>query len=287
MTGFHSCCGFPHGQASIFALVLGVSSYFLAISSSWGCYFATVDFILIDDSPAQMQNFGGMGMGLFSYEDKTAPADLTCKAYSNEQIDSFDVPFRAARTSGIIANILIGTGMICLMSLSCIVVRKSVLKAIGYILVLGGVMQAFTLLFFKSNAICYDCEFYFGAGLSLLCMVVTIVNSVVSCNIEEAYLEDEDIGSLEGSVNTTKSQINVRPMSPPHEISIAVSSTDSEDDRSTWNNPATPMNNEENRPRRKKRRQIVTTTIVNQDGTRTIEEKTFSRNKDGNSNSYR
>ena len=248
----------------MYAMILGISSYLLAISASWGCYVATVDFVLIDKSATRFENAGGMGIGLFSFEDKAATSDLTCKFYSDAQVESFDSTFIAARYLGILANIFIGSGMIFLICLTCIVVRKSVIKAVSALLFIGGLFMGSTFILYFSDAICESCELMFGSGLTLMCTLVTLINAIITYHIPEA---DDMDNSRSGNRLYHDVEGNAKTRSGSGEDDIQPTSSSEEegtgdDEHSLWTAPGSP-----------RRRQIIKT-IVNQDGLRMVEENT-------------
>jgi hypothetical protein len=82
-----------------YAMILGIGSYLLATSSTFGCYLATTGFVLIDESPRQYfdMDVERMAVGLFSFEDRINASELTCTMYSRSQIASFDAAFTVAQ----------------------------------------------------------------------------------------------------------------------------------------------------------------------------------------------
>jgi hypothetical protein len=177
--------GFPHGPTSLYAMILGIGSYLLATSSTFGCYLATTGFVLIDESPRQYfdTDVERMAVGLFSFEDRINASELACKMYSRSQIASFDAAFTVAQAFGIMANVMIGSCVIIFLFLSCGSLRRPVLKSVCVLLCLGGIFQALTLLIFASDALCQSCEVFFGTGISILCTVVTFINAIVTYRI--------------------------------------------------------------------------------------------------------
>lgn len=183
--------GFPHGIYSIYAVILGVSSSVLAISSSWGCYFVAVDFVFLNNSPDEFDDRGGMTMGLLSYEDTTMNDDLRCVSYSTTQMEAFDGSFRAARACAIGANILLGLSALVLSFMSCVVVRSSIMTLLSVALVIGGVLEGFTFLIFLSDFTCKDCHFFFGSALALLCAIVAVFNGVIVWHMRQGLETDQ------------------------------------------------------------------------------------------------
>lgn len=266
-------------------MILGISSYLLAISSTWGCYFATVKFIFVDDSPAQYQypEIDKMGVGLFSYEDITAASDLTCKLYSKAQMNSFDTGFKVARTCGILANILIGLSMIFLVCLSCTVVRKSTLRVAGAMLILGGILEGLTFVLYASEVLCETCELFFGSGLALMCSLVTILNGIITCRIPEVFIEeidDEfDVQYDEEVMKPTSYYDSGSGEGEEDGHSVGVSSQASEDSQDLQHSERSERSLAVQIQSQTATRQIVKT-IVNSDGSRAIEQTTFHDNDD-------
>jgi hypothetical protein len=173
--------GYPHGPTSLYAIILGFGSYLLATSSTFGCYLATVGFVLMDGSPRQYvdTDVSRTAVGLFSFEDKINASELSCKMYSSAQLASFDAAVTMAQAFGILANVLIGTCLIILLFLSCCSLRKPFLKFVCVLLWVGATFQALTLLIFASDALCQSCELFLGSGVAILCTVVTFINAIV------------------------------------------------------------------------------------------------------------
>ncbi|CAB9504975.1 expressed unknown protein [Seminavis robusta] len=269
MAGFHSCCGFPRGYDSVYALVLGIASYLLAISSTWGCYFASVNFVFLNDEPTKYKYIERMSVGLFSYEDKSASAAMTCRLYSDAQIEGFDSALRAARAVGILANILIGSGMIVLLCLSCIAIPKSIIKGVSFVLFLGGLLQGLTFLIYASDALCETCGIYFGSGLAILCVIITLMNSTITYQIASEIEDEEDDLRWDDSFEHEEA------VDKEHQTS---SSDEEEEDsyikhKHNIENSHSNSDDEEDYPGAT--RQIITT-IINQDGSRTVEENTVN-----------
>ena len=237
----------------MYALILGVASYLLAISTSWGCYTSKVDFVMIGTNPRQYPNAGRMGIGLFSFEDKAAASALTCKMYSEEQVDSFDSIFHAARYLGILANICIGSCMIILVCLTCIVVRKPVIRCVSALLFLGCLLMGSTFILYASEAMCESCDIMFGTYLTIACTAVTFINAIITLHIPEV---DDNHGYRNGEMSA-----KTRSGSGEEDVQPTSSSEEDEGDGvSVWTAPGSP------------RRQRLTKTIVNQDGDQMVEE---------------
>jgi hypothetical protein len=107
-------------------------------------------------------------------------------------MDSFGTIFNIARGCAILANIVIGSCMIFLICLNCAMVRKTALRVVGMMLVLGGILEGLTFLIFLSATLCESCEIFFGSGLAILCSFVTILNGIVVCRIPEVVGVGED-----------------------------------------------------------------------------------------------
>ena len=175
-------------------------------------------------------------------------------------MDSFDAGFKVARTCGILANILIGLGMIFLVSLSCTVVRKTTLRVGGSMLILGGVLEGLTFIIFTSDELCDTCEVFFGSGLALMCSLVTILNGIITFRIEEVVMFEESDEEGFGQ------QYDEEDMMKPGASTSSSDGDDNSDDSANYNHRIQIQ--EYNG-----RRQIVKT-IVNQDGSRMLEETT-------------
>lgn len=154
-----------------------------------------VDFTFLNNSPEELIDMGGMAMGLLSYEDKSEGGKY-CLSYSVNQISEFDGFFRAARAFSLIANALLGISVLLLLCISCAAVRSSVITILSAMLIVGGVAEMLTFLMFFSSFSCDGaCQLFFGAGLSLLCCIVTLINAAAVCHIPEAKnLECDDDG---------------------------------------------------------------------------------------------
>ena len=207
---------------------------------------------MIGNSPTQYANAGEMGIGLFSFEDKAAASALTCKMYSDAQVESFDSIFHAARYLGILANIFIGSCMIVLVCLTCIEVRKPVIRGVSALLFLGCLLMGSTFILYASEAMCESCEIMFGTYLTAVCTIVTFINAIITYHIPEADSGAEfNAKTRSGSGEDDEVQ---------HTSSSDEEREDGEDGTSVWTAPGSP-----------KRRQIIKT-IVNQDGLRMVEE---------------
>lgn len=229
-----------------------------------------MDYVLIDKSPTRFEDVGRMGLGLFSFEDKAAVSDLTCRFYSDAQLNSMDGWFQAARIIAILANIFIGLGMISLVCLSCIVVRKTTLTAISALLLIGGLLEGFTLILFASDATCRgrDCEFFFGAGLAILCTTVTLFNAMMTYNIPEAE-DDDDYQPREWNQKGGE-EVN-KELQP----STSSSKDDGADEESSSDWTVLPESPHILTKKLPDGRRHIIKTIVNQDGSRTVEEQSI------------
>lgn len=237
----------------MYAMILGISSYLLAISASWGCYTANVDFVMIGTNPTQYSNAGEMGIGLFSFEDKAAVSALTCKMYSEAQVDSFDSIFHAARYLGILANICIGSCMIVLVCLACIAVRKPIIRGVSALLFLGCLLMGSTFILYASEAMCDSCQIMFGTYLTMVSTIVTFINAIITYHIPEI---DDDRFHRNGEINAkTRSGSGEEDLQP-----TSSSEEDEGDGHSVLTAPGSP------------RRRKIVKTIVNQDGVRIVEE---------------
>ena len=215
-------------MTSVYALFLGISSAFLALTSSWGCYFVRVDFVFLNNRPEEIYDLGGMTMGLLSYEDISSPNNLRCTSYSVEQMEEFDDFFRAARGCALLANILLGISVLLLICMSCLAVRSSVITLLSGVVLLGGFLQALTLLVFFSSS-CKDCQFSIGAGLGLLGTIATLTNGAVICHIPEASLLDSE--NYDDDYDDDIKRISHRPPTPRRTgLSASTSSSEDEDE---------------------------------------------------------
>lgn len=138
-----------------------------------------MDFVFQKNSPDEYNGQGGMMMGLLSYEDTSMEAELRCIPYSVSQIEAFDVYFHAARGCAVVANIVIGITALFLICMSFVTVPVQAIKFFSMALLAGGMAEAFTLLVFRSDFSCKHCQFSFGAGLALLCSVVSVINGII------------------------------------------------------------------------------------------------------------
>ncbi|CAB9504979.1 expressed unknown protein [Seminavis robusta] len=207
--GIRSCCSFPHGMTSVYALILGLSASLLALSSSWGCYFVQVDFVLKHNSSRKMDGLGGMTMGLLYYEDNG-----TCTSYSAEQIEDFDGFFRAARGFALMANIVLGVCALILMMMSCTAMQSSVVTWLSGFILVGGVFLGLTMLAYFSSFMCSECQFFFGSGLAVLGTFAALVAGTVVCHIPNVELsDDEEWDDIE---DISQSKQLGRPPTPRH-----------------------------------------------------------------------
>jgi len=216
----------------MYAMILGISSFLLVMTASWGCYFAAADFVFVGNSQKQYQNAGGMGIGFFSFEDKAASSDLPCKLYSTEQVETFDTIFQIARYLSIASNILIGAGMIILVCLACIAVRRRVIKLISAILILGALCHGSTFIIYASDEVCESCEFMFGSGLSIICTMTTIINAIVTYRMPEADIVSFDDGD-NGKTHSASGEEELPPTSDSGELP-------NDDSSSVWTAPGSP-----------------------------------------------
>lgn len=207
---------FPHGITSVYALILSFSASLLALSSSWGCHFIQVDFVFHYNTPEEINDLGGMTMGLLQYQDLSPGSSGQCTSYSAEQMGQFDGYFRAARAFALLANIILGVSALMLMITSCTAIRPSVVTFMSAVLLLGSVFQGFTMLVYLSSFACDSCQFYFGSALALLGTVVSFVAAVLVCHIPNAVILDEnEHDSTEGKF---QSQRIARPPTPRNNI---------------------------------------------------------------------
>lgn len=183
--------------------------------------------------------------------------------YSKDQLDSFDAGFKAARICGILANILIGSSMIFLICLSCAVVRKTTLRVVGVMLVLGGILEGLTFLLYISETLCESCEIFFGSGLALMCSIVTVVNGILTYRMPEVLYIDEDELYEYDDDGAMKD----------HE-DLPTGSSDEDDVRSEYSGPYSITSPKIQIHEYNGQRQLVKT-IVNQDGSRAVEETTM------------
>jgi len=233
--GFVSCCAFPHGMTSVYALLLGISSVMLALASSWACYFVSVDFVFLNNEPEQIIHTGGMTMGLLSYEDITSSNNLRCVSYSDQQTKEFDGYFQAARGCALLATILLGISVLFLICLSCLSVKPSTITILSGIVLLGAFLQTMTFLIFLSSFSCEDCQFSIGAFLSILAVVVSFVNGAVICHIPEAFSQSEfDDWNKDEYLYTSRSRINDQPPNLQRTNRQLASTSSTEDDNELY-----------------------------------------------------
>jgi hypothetical protein len=169
-------------------MILGISSYLFAISSSWGCYYVEIGASFTQSLPGVTGNYRS-GVGLFSYEDVfdyRHNNGLTCYYYSSEQIDTFDGAFRTARVFGILANICIGISMLLLIGLSCFEYSQLSLHCIGSLLLVGALFEMLTFILFGSELCAYGCDFYIGAGLTVACVIVSSIATLIVFHVPPA-----------------------------------------------------------------------------------------------------
>ena len=164
-------------------------------------------------------------MGLLSYEDTTSNSGLRCISYSVKQTEAFDEYFRAARTCALGGIVLIGISAMLLCIISCVVVKPLVITCISAALILGGILEGCTFLIFLSEFSCKDCQFYFGAALSLLCTAVTIINGILVWHMQE----DAENNFDENAENTESSDKKKRKRPSTPRI-VSSSNTSSSDD---------------------------------------------------------
>ena len=199
----------------MYALILSLSASLLALTSSWGCYFVHVDFVFHYNTPEQINDFGGMSMGLLQYQDYSPGSSGHCTSYSVAQMEQFDGFFRAARAFAIIANIFLGVSALVLMIMSCKAVQPSVVTCLSAAILLGGVFQGLTLLVYFSSFACDSCQFYIGSGLALLGAFISCVAGALVCHIPNAeILHDEQ----HSTGRKFQSRRVVRPPTPSNNI---------------------------------------------------------------------
>jgi len=248
-------------------MILGMSSYFLALSSTWGCYFIEVDFSLDTASAATIPG-NEMGIGLFSFED-TSMDEYTCRAYSDVQLlDFMDTSFRTARVFAILSNLFLGLSMIFFIFLSCCGVSVALIRCVAVIVFMGSICTWLQFSIFASY-ICdeSDCTFFFGAALCLICGIVSMINGCIALHVPASGHDVElDIYSESGPklrvIPRFLYERNARGEGPPPPpTSSAVAPEDA--------NPGTPVVKEKVLPNGTK---VVTKAVRTPEGQRVVEE---------------
>lgn len=188
--GCGSCCSFPHGKGSIFALILVIITYSFAVFASAFCYYVEVGASLTT-AGLVISPGTSAGWGLYSFEDATpldslsSDANITCYSYTQEQIQEMDAPFRAARLFAMFGNGFLACCVILLMVISCVQFNQGGLLAIVTMLLMGGTFYCLTFIFYASNKICgqYGCTFSTGSGLAIAAIIFAFLTAAVVSKI--------------------------------------------------------------------------------------------------------
>jgi hypothetical protein len=202
--GCEGCCVFPHGKGSILALLLALITVAFSYSASGGCFYVQVGASLTTAGPVIAPGVSA-GWGLYSFEDatplagtyNTTDANYTCYAYTSEQIDEMDSPFRAARIFAMFGNGFLAISMFLLLISSCMQFNQGGLLAIVTMLLMGGTFYCLTFIFYASNLICgqYGCDFSIGSGLAIGAILFAFLTAAIVSKLpggeSSPFREDE------------------------------------------------------------------------------------------------
>jgi hypothetical protein len=161
----------------MFAMILGIAAYILAINATYTCYFWTVDVDPITDSVK-----GSIGVGLFSYQGVDSDGQSYCFTYTQEQLESiWDAPFLTAMSFAIIANVTIGISMLLLFIIGCYAFEIKVLKSMGACSCGGGLCMTLTFVAYSSfiTGPPYNARFSTASGLAIASSVIAIISAAL------------------------------------------------------------------------------------------------------------
>ena len=191
----------PHGRRSIYIMCLSLSTFFMSLCATWGCYFIQVDhsFTSTGEEGLTKLQEGKAGWGLFTYEDgrkNEDDHDWKCYRYSSEQEDLLDDAITTAQVYGIVANALLGVAALLFLISACCAFPRMIVLACAFVEFAGGVMIALTLTTLSTEYCSgeYSCRFYAGAAFAILTAIVAVINSIVMVTLQPAkYLFDTNV----------------------------------------------------------------------------------------------
>lgn len=220
---------------SMVAMLLVIGSYLVLNGGMWSCLFIEIDGFLYETEPFVWQGTLEVCMhnvfcidcrplekisislvlrcllaspklektsriGLFGYEQYSIGSsgkDYKCTAYSTDQRDELlDGPFKAARAFAVIANVLIGAGMVGLLVLSCAYVEIFIVKTFGWLLIAGSICETMTFLVVASDIADspFNASIWWGAVLTVFSSLAALLAGVVTLTLprsDEQPREDD------------------------------------------------------------------------------------------------
>jgi hypothetical protein len=210
--GYCSSWFLPHGRLSLYAIFMGIATYLFVVSSTFGCYFLEANASLSSDYPEILFTTGNTGsntmihagFGLYSYEDAAnlhnndndSAEYWACYAYEPEQLNQLDGKFNAARIFGFISNILIAISVLWLLTLTCLHYHRIALVVLACMLIMAGVLQTLTFLFFASD-FChqFQCAFYAGAGAAVAATFCSFLTAFMVLGLPDHHHDDATLSN--------------------------------------------------------------------------------------------
>jgi hypothetical protein len=185
-----------HGKMSALALIISILCFICSYFATTACSYVQIEGALYSVPPYGMRGDRDSGVGLFRHEAYMYWG--SCSSYSSDMMDNasyFDGAFKASRAFGLMANVCIGFGMICLMVRCCVEFNPKAMKFLGFLFAAGSLFQLLTFSLFASS-VCEDytsCQISTGAYFAIVSTILALLTAVLTCTIPPAN------DTLEGS----------------------------------------------------------------------------------------
>lgn len=134
-----------------------------------------------------------------------------CNRYRKPQIEAyFDGTFKLARGFAVMANMSVFLASVTVLVSTCASLHRVILKAAGFLLVLGSVFTLLMFVFFASDAISEDPHnrrIGWGSGFNVLSMILSAIAGFVTMKLRPVETTSEtDNAESESQASTGKEQ---------------------------------------------------------------------------------
>lgn len=118
-----------------------------------------------------------------------------CIRYRKPQIEAyFDGTFKLARGFAVLANMAVFLASLVVLSSTCAALHRIVVKAAGFLLIIGSVFTLLMFVFFASDSISDDPHHRrigWGSGFNIISMILSAIAGVFTTRLHAAQVSSE------------------------------------------------------------------------------------------------